>query len=206
MLGIKAQRIAVITLLLSICLLSSIFNIRADLPTTVILVRHAERPPGSNPSLSPAGLIRASRLSEILQNVELSAIFATQYCRTVQTAQPTALKAHVPIQIYPTAEGEIDFSTCDPSIEKKGAVHRFQTNHARDLAQIILSDYSGQTVLIAGHSDTVPALIAELGGPNLCPKPYPIVGGECHILSEEHDNLFILTITETGTSFLRLRY
>ncbi|HLV00398.1 MAG TPA: histidine phosphatase family protein [Acidobacteriota bacterium] len=195
-----------IAVVLASCLLSLTSVVLAGQPTTVILVRHAERPPGANPSLSPVGLKRAARLGEVLQNVELNAVFATQYCRTAQTAQPTALKASVPIQIFPTAEGEVDFSTCDPPIERIGKVHRFQANHARDLAQIILSDYSGQTVLIVGHSDTIPALIAELGGPVLCPEPFPLVDGECHIFSGEHDNLFILTITENGTSFLRLRY
>ncbi|MGB3799310.1 MAG: hypothetical protein WA952_05805, partial [Lewinella sp.] len=44
-------------------------------PTTIILVRHAEKDYGDDPDLIPAGQERATLLAEMLSNTELDAVY-----------------------------------------------------------------------------------------------------------------------------------
>jgi len=60
-----------------------------EAPRTVFVVRHAEKGPEENdPSLTPAGARRAEALSRALQDVRISALFATEYKRTQETIDP----------------------------------------------------------------------------------------------------------------------
>jgi broad specificity phosphatase PhoE len=55
---------------------------------TVVVVRHAEKgAEGTDPSLTPAGAGRAEALSRALEDVNVSALFATEYKRTQETVQ-----------------------------------------------------------------------------------------------------------------------
>src|SRR4029453_9075189 len=68
--------------------------------TTIILVRHAEKniePNNPNPNLSPAGQARAQELVRVLGNAGITAIYATQFVRTQQTAQPLATHLGLPV-------------------------------------------------------------------------------------------------------------
>jgi hypothetical protein len=58
--------------------------------TTIILVRHAERDPGLDPPLNAEGFVRASRLAQALGENGVTAIYATDYLRNRQTAEPLA--------------------------------------------------------------------------------------------------------------------
>ena len=69
--------------------------------TTFIMVRHAETTgSGSNPNLSVDGQSRANRLSQMLEKVNLNAIYSTNYNRTKQTAQPAATAKGITITTY----------------------------------------------------------------------------------------------------------
>ena len=62
--------------------------------STVIMVRHADIVnAGSDPGLSTAGLVRANLLAHMLQDAALSAVFVTQFLRSVQTGTPAAAAA-----------------------------------------------------------------------------------------------------------------
>ena len=117
--------------------------------TTLILVRHAEKivdPNNSDPDLSPAGQTRAQELVRILGDAGIKAIYATQYKRTQETAQPLAAKLGLPVnQVNSKSTGE--------------------------LLTRIRSENRGQTIFIAGHYDTVPEIITALGGPTYPPIP-----------------------------------
>ncbi|HTQ97073.1 MAG TPA: phosphoglycerate mutase family protein, partial [Candidatus Acidoferrum sp.] len=106
-------------------------------PTTVLIVRHAEKsaPKGDIP-LSPAGFERAEVLSRVLADANITAIYTSEFIRTVQTAEPIAKRLNlVPKQIY----------------------------EVNALAKDILEHHAGQTILVVHHSDTVPELIKILG-------------------------------------------
>src|SRR6266581_1418541 len=142
--------------------------------TTVILVRHAEKiidPNNADPDLSAAGQARAQEIARMFGDAGVNAIYATQYKRTQQTVKPLADKIGVPVTIM-------------------------NSKSTGDLLAQIRAQHSGQTIFIAGHNNTVPEIIAALGGPQ-----YPIIP------ESEHDNLFIVTVYRTGKAkVVKLKY
>jgi len=142
--------------------------------TTVILVRHAEKiidPNNSDPDLSPAGQARAQEIVRIFGDTGINAIYATQYKRTQQTVKPLADKLGLPI-------------------------NQVNSKSTADLLAQIRSQNSGQVIFIAGHNNTVPEIIAALGGPTFPAIP-----------ETEFDNLYIVTVYRTGKAkVVKLKY
>ncbi len=76
--------------------------------TTIYMTRHAERQvsadgivtSASDPDLTPAGRMRADALRDSLHNKHIAVAFATQYKRTFQTAEPTAIDQHISLRRY----------------------------------------------------------------------------------------------------------
>lgn len=118
------------------------------LPDLVVLVRHAERAgePAGDPALSPAGEQRAQALAEALAGLRVNAIVTTQWRRTRDTAAPLAQA----LGIRPQAVEA-----------KRGGT----AEHVQAVADAVRAE-SG-TVLVVGHSNTVTAVLAALGGPAL---------------------------------------
>lgn len=142
---------------------------------TIILVRHAEKmivkPENKDPDLSPAGLARAQELGRVFGNSGITAIYATQYKRTQQTVKPLAEKLGLPVT-------------------------QVEAKKTTELVKQIRSRNAGQVIFIAGHNNSVPEIIAALGGPKL-----PIIP------EEEFDNLYILTVQRDGTAkLLKMKY
>lgn len=142
--------------------------------TTVILIRHAEKvidPNNADPDLSPAGQARAQELARVFGDAGINAIYATQYKRTQQTVKPLADKLGLP-------------------------ANQVNSKNTADLVAQIQSQNSGQVVFVAGHNNTVPEIIAALGGPT-----FPIIP------ETEFDNLYIVTIYRTGKAkVVKLKY
>ena len=142
--------------------------------TTVILVRHAEKiidPNNTDPDLSSAGQARAQELVRMFGDAGINAIYATQYKRTQQTVKPLADKLGLP-------------------------VNQVNSKSTADLLAQIRSQHSGQVVFIAGHNNTVPEIVAALGGPT-----FPVIP------ETEFDNLYIVTVYRTGKAkVLKLKY
>src|SRR5437899_4827451 len=142
--------------------------------TTVILIRHAEKiidPNNNDVDLSPAGQARAQEIARMFGDAGVNAIYATQYKRTQQTVKPLADKIGVPVTVM-------------------------NSKSTGDLLAQIRAQHSGQTIFIAGHNNTVPEIIAALGGPQ-----YPIIP------ESEHDNLFIVTVYRTGKAkVVKMKY
>lgn len=108
---------------------------------TIILVRHAERSGGmsADANLSPAGAKRAQELSQLLRDAKIQRIYVTEVRRTQQTAAPTAARLHLkPVVISQKDTGEL-----------VGELRRLGED---------------ETVLVVGHTDTVPGIIERLGG------------------------------------------
>lgn len=115
---------------------------QAPSPTVVYLVRHAEKktdnPSDEDPYLTRDGFARAEDLQEHLADVEIHALFSTPYRRTRQTLAPLAEDKDLEIQPY--------------------EAHDFAA-----LAEKINREYAGQTVVVAGHSNTVLELAEAFG-------------------------------------------
>jgi len=129
----------------TITVIETILETIPDTATTYILVRHAETTGiGSNPSLSAAGMARATELQRILENVNVDAVFSTNFNRTEQTAAPTALAKGLTLIHYdPFAPDAVIDNT--------------------------LVSYKEGIVLIVGHSNTTPDFLNVMVGENLYP-------------------------------------
>lgn len=142
--------------------------------TTVILVRHAEKniePNNPDPDLSPAGQARARELVRVLGVAGVNAIYATQYKRTQQTAKPLAYSLGLSVNVI-------------------------DAKKTQDLVNSIRTANRGQTILVVGHSNSVPEIIAALGG-----------GSVPEIPDSDYDNMFILEIYKSGSAKVtRIKY
>jgi broad specificity phosphatase PhoE len=115
--------------------------------TLIVVVRHAEKGTDDpeDPSLSEIGQQRALALAEVLADSGVDAIYTTQFRRTRETAAPLAESLGLEAQVRP-----IDASNA--------------ATYADDLAAHIRGTHKGQTVLVVGHSNTVPAIVEALSG------------------------------------------
>jgi phosphohistidine phosphatase SixA len=160
--------LALAVLLLVVC------AVPARAQDAIYIVRHAERVDDNPQSLlSAEGLARAARLGEMLRDAGITAVFVTEYERTVQTAQPAAAR----LGLTPIVNKADDTPGLIAKVRALGPSAR---------------------VLIAGHSDTVPKILAALG----YATPVTIAKGE-------FDNLFIVIPGKAPDGpplVLRLRY
>ena len=143
--------------------------------TIVIVVRHAEKAtaPASDPPLTDAGVARAKALASALLDANVQAVISTALVRTRETARPTAESRGLTIETVPLAP---------------------IADHAKAVADAVRK-HMGQTVLVVGHSNTVGAIIAALGGPrtpNLCESQY--------------SNLYTLVLDRGATTLIRGSY
>ena len=138
-------------------LLALLLSAPALLPAqTAIVVRHAEKASETerDPMLSALGEARAAALDSALAGVKVTAIVVTPYHRTRGTAAVVARRHGLtPIEV---------------------AVSGGVPAHARAVAAEV-AKHQG-TVLVVGHSNTVGAIVAALGGPadvgDLCDSEY----------------------------------
>jgi broad specificity phosphatase PhoE len=139
---------------------------------TVLAVRHADidLPPGSqDPELNEAGRARADALTHVVGRSGVSTIFTSEFARTKQTVEPSA--------------------------RELGLVPR-PAPPAATLARDARAGHFGDVVLVAGHSNTIPTILAALGAASV-----PVIG------EREFDNLFVLTTHSVdGSQLLHLRY
>lgn len=139
----------------------------ADHP--VIVVRHAERAGGAGNAvpLSEAGRCRAGKLAAMLADAGVQAIFSSEAARTRETAEPLAGKLGLTVRQHPGGD--------TPGL----------------LRQVREAARTG-AVLVVGHSNTVPEIVAGLGGGTASPL------GEA-----EFDRLYVVT---PGSPAALLRY
>jgi broad specificity phosphatase PhoE len=113
--------------------------------SSIYLVRHAEKLDGPDPGLTAAGLARAEALKDRLAGIALDAIYVTQWQRTQLTAAPIA-EARGLSPIVHSTEG------------------RPISEHVRALIADLNANHCGETVLLVGHSNTLPRIIYSLTG------------------------------------------
>jgi broad specificity phosphatase PhoE len=148
--------------------------VRADTARTVVLVRHAEK--GSDdprdPTLSDAGRERAADLARLLARSGARRLFASEFRRTHETLAPLAAELGLEVERVPAGELEA-------------------------LVAELSALAPGTTAVVAGHSNTVPALAARLG--------VTLPALEAHadgarLAEAEYDRLFVVTLPPAGTT------
>ncbi|MGC1522151.1 MAG: phosphoglycerate mutase family protein [Steroidobacteraceae bacterium] len=147
--------------------------------TAVIVIRHAEKDlsvSATDPPLNAAGMARAELLANMFGEAKplgrLDAIYVSPALRNRQTAAPLAARLGLTVSVTPADDPE-------------------------GLARRVLREHRGGRVLIVGHSDTVPKIVATLSGnPNV---PEIDVG--------EYGTMYIVTVPRIGrANLLRLHY
>ncbi len=104
---------------------------------TVYVMRHLQKAEGTDPPLSAEGAANAEALAARLANSGVKAIFATPTARAMQTGEPLAKALGLAVTPY------------DP----------------RDPAALVkAASRMNGAVLIVGHSNTVPDIVARFGG------------------------------------------
>jgi broad specificity phosphatase PhoE len=143
------------------------FRAREDATTTIYLVRHAEKAaaPADDPALDALGQARARALAHSLENAGIDRVVVTQYRRTGLTAAPLAGAAGVTPIVVDTRMG--------------GAAH---AKVVADSARAV----RGASVLVVGHSNTIPLIVRELGG---TAEP---------LTDDDYDDLFVVLIPPSG--------
>jgi broad specificity phosphatase PhoE len=133
--------------------------------TTIVLMRHAEKEStGSNPVLTARGKNRAEKLSQFLTDIKPDAFYSTNYTRTKQTLEPWANALGKTIQIYEVSK--------------------------QDSVAGMLKQQTNKTIVVAGHSNTIPRFVNVLTGQaNYTDLP-----------DTEYRKIFIVTITDKQTS------
>ena len=138
--------------------------------TTVILVRHAERNNDTDTtSISMAGWERAAALAAAVSDADVQRIFVTEKIRTGQTAARAAERLNIVPSMIP----------------------------ADQRSQLIdsIRSHGGETVLVVGHANTIPAILALLDAHEPVTIPRDV-----------YDDLFVVTVTPFRSSIVRLKY
>jgi phosphohistidine phosphatase SixA len=164
--------------------------------TLLLIVRHAEKQDDSgNPNLSAAGLARAEALGVVAADWPVAGVYATDLCRTAQTAQPTASRFAMPIAVQPSGSSAAGLEDCDPPISSPALFLDPTLGGAADLLSWILEQHAGQTVLVVGHSNTVPKMLLRLGV------------GPVEMTEDDYDRLFLVTYdSDRGARMVETRY
>ncbi len=157
----------------------------ANRVTTVLLIRHADRDIPSagtpDPPLNARGKTRARKLIHVLSTTGIRAVYTSDTTRAIMTAKPY-------LDAYARRPLPFPMLLLRPSV-----VRLFDPI---EIKNHILTHHAGQTVLVVGHSNTVPELIRQLGGTSL-----PDID-DC-----EFDNLFVLVrYSSTKASLTKLKY
>lgn len=144
-------------------------------PTTVFLVRHAEKEaePKQDPSLTKAGVARSEELARLLGAANVKAIYTSQFVRTKQTAEPLTAKTGVNVTVL----------TLKPNPANLRLIAEEST------AEVVnkILQRPGDSALVIGHSNWIPDVIKMLGG-DVVPT----------IDEQKFDDLFVVTIYSKG--------
>ena len=147
--------------------------LKAQETRIVVLVRHAEAggEPQGDPPLTEVGQDRAQALARVLERAAIGTIVVSGLQRTQFTAAPVAAARGIEPIVVETSGG-------------LGA-------HVAAVAAAVRAAPAGHAVLVAGHSNTIPAIIHALGG--------PAMDELCH---GEFRRLFVMELGAAGSARL----
>ncbi len=119
-----------------ILVLFGVLTASAQSPTTIYIIRHAEKASIShNPDLNEDGKLRAQRWAKHFADVDFDVFYSSDYNRTYQTCAAIAG-------------------------ERQSEIILRKPEHT-DLKQL-LREHAGKTVLLVGHSNTIPKQLNAL--------------------------------------------
>ncbi|WP_439127780.1 SixA phosphatase family protein [Polaribacter sp.] len=128
-------------LFVSVFMFSMLTACSSEETTTYYLIRHAEKDrtdkTNRNPNLNEKGLKRAKKWATYFKNIDLDAVYSTNYNRTQQTAKPTAESKRLEVLSY---------------------------NPRKMYDSIFKANTTGKTVLVVGHSNTTPVFANKILG------------------------------------------
>lgn len=146
----------------------------AQTVTTFILVRHAEKSVegGRDPELSSEGAHRAEALAALFAKTSVDAVYATDYKRTRNTVGPLAQARNLTVNTYASMK-------------------------ATDLERL-LTQHAGGTIVMAGHSNTIPGIANTLVGEKKFEQ----------FSEDDYGNILVISVTSVGkvAKVLWLRY
>jgi broad specificity phosphatase PhoE len=139
---------------------------------TVLFARHADIDlprTTDDPMLNAAGVARAEELAHVVGGAHVESVFTSTRRRTELTAAPLSTRLGLHPEVVPPPE---------------------------EFARQVLAGEEGAVVMVVGHSDTIPEMIAALG-----------VVAPPTITDREFDNLFLVTVANSGgAALLALKY
>lgn len=142
--------------------------------TKVFIVRHAEKESGRDPVLTAAGNVRAGDLLRALNSKGIQKIYVSQFLRTQMTADSLRIQMGL------------------------DTVHYMADTLCDNLVNSIMQHRDfGKTILIIGHSNTIPQIIRKLGV-----KDYPY--GD--IPDNDFDDLFLITYKNEKARVKKMKY
>lgn len=140
-------------------------------PVSVFVVRHAEAMESSeerrDPELRPAGEARAELLSRTLSRAGVTHVFSSPLRRARATVEPLARLREVEVEVHPAQD-------------------------APGLAAKLRALPPGSVALVAGHSNTVPAIVEALGGKLEGLQEHARYGRV--LADDQHDRLILVTL------------
>jgi broad specificity phosphatase PhoE len=124
---------------ISVLLLLLLWSLPCLAQRTIVVVRHADKIDDSHDAvLSPTGEAQAKRLAHVLKDVGITAIYTSQFKRTIQTATPLADL----LKVKPFTYEQTDID---------GVVKEIRHKHPREV------------VMVVGHRSTVPKILKQFG-------------------------------------------
>ena len=139
------------------------------------LVRHAEKDtlPADNPNLTKTGIKRANYLANMMKGTRIDAVYSTLYTRTLFTVDTLAARKGLKILPYKPSDLKLLFEN-------------------------ISQDSTQAAVIIAGHSNTTPALANEILGRQEFPSGFD---------ESDYDNILVVIERKEGENIVyKLRY
>ena len=148
----RRQRAVSVTIFI-LATLALAYFFELHFPTTILFVRHAETDAAmgtaGDPPLNARGRARAELLADFLQDIDViegvDAIYASEFQRTQQTAEPLAKRLDLPVGIADQTD-----------------IVGFMAN--------VLHEHQGEIVLVVSHSNLIAPLVEELHGSKNLPE------------------------------------
>lgn len=142
-------------------------------PVQIVLVRHAEKVKGEDPGLTAAGLVWARSLIKLREVFAIKAVYTSDTKRAKMTGEPLA-----------------------QTLKMTSIQYKVPIDDEKLLADFA-SQYGGGTVVLVGHSNTIPQLINKAIGESAF----------ANIDEGDFSNLFLLHYNPNGKSrVLQYRY